>query len=49
MRCAETGYNPDIDPARGNIERAETDPRMRETHPLGVRRGRQDTPGQGTL
>jgi aldehyde:ferredoxin oxidoreductase len=36
MRCAETGYNVEIDLARGNIERAETDPKMMETHLWGL-------------
>jgi aldehyde:ferredoxin oxidoreductase len=36
MRCAETGYNIEIDPARGNIERAETDPKMMETRLGGL-------------
>ena len=30
MRYAETGYNLEIDLARGNIERVETDPKMME-------------------
>ncbi len=38
MRFAETGYNLEIDLSRGNIERAETDPRLTELY-LG---------GQGT-
>lgn len=32
MRYAETGYNLEIDLSRGNIERAETDPRLTELH-----------------
>src|SRR4030066_318941 len=38
MRCAETGFNLEIDLSRGSIERIETDPRLTELH-LG---------GQGT-
>ena len=36
MRYAETGYNLEIDLARGNIERVETDPKMMETHLGGL-------------
>jgi aldehyde:ferredoxin oxidoreductase len=36
MRYAETGYNLEIDLARGNIERLETNPRMMETHLGGL-------------
>ena len=36
MRYAETGYNLEIDLARGNIERIETDPKMMETHLGGL-------------
>ncbi|KUO72068.1 MAG: aldehyde dehydrogenase [Desulfosporosinus sp. BRH_c37] len=32
MRYAETGYNLEIDLSTGNIERAETDPRLTELH-----------------
>lgn len=38
MRCAETGYNLEIDLSHGTFKRVETDPRLRELH-LG---------GQGT-
>jgi aldehyde:ferredoxin oxidoreductase len=36
MRYAETGYNLEIDLARGNIERVETDPKVMETHLGGL-------------
>jgi len=36
MRYAETGYNLEIDLARGNIERVETDPRLTELHLGGL-------------
>ncbi len=36
MRYAETGYNLEIDLARGSIERVETDPKMMETHLGGL-------------
>ena len=36
MRYAETGYNLEIDLTRGNIERAETDPRLTELHLGGL-------------
>jgi aldehyde:ferredoxin oxidoreductase len=36
MRYAETGYNLEIDLARGNIERVETDPKTMETHLGGL-------------
>ena len=36
MRYAETGYNLEIDLARGNIERVETDPKMTELHLGGL-------------
>ncbi len=36
MRYAETGYNLEIDLSRGNIERAETDPRLMEHHLGGL-------------
>ena len=32
MRYAETGYNLEIDLAKGNIERVETDPKLTELH-----------------
>jgi benzoyl-CoA reductase subunit BamB len=36
MRYAETGYNLEIDLSRGNIERAETDPKLTELHLGGL-------------
>jgi aldehyde:ferredoxin oxidoreductase len=36
MRYAETGCNLEIDLARGNIERVETDPRLTELHLGGL-------------
>ena len=36
MRYAETGYNLEIDLTRGNIERAETDPKLTELHLGGL-------------
>jgi aldehyde:ferredoxin oxidoreductase len=36
MRYAETGYNLEIDLARGNIERVETDPKLMELHLGGL-------------
>ena len=36
MRYGETGYNLEIDLSRGNIERAETDPRLTELHLGGL-------------
>jgi aldehyde:ferredoxin oxidoreductase len=36
MRYAETGFNLEIDLARGNIERVETDPKAMETHLGGL-------------
>jgi len=36
MRYAETGYNLEIDLARGNVERAETDPKATELHLGGL-------------
>ena len=36
MRYAETGYNLEIDLARGNIERLETDPKLTELHLGGL-------------
>jgi len=36
MRYAETGYNLEIDLARGNIERMETDPKLIELHLGGL-------------
>lgn len=36
MRYAETGYNLEIDLARGNVERAETDPKLTELHLGGL-------------
>jgi benzoyl-CoA reductase subunit BamB len=36
MRYAETGYNLEIDLARGNVERVETDPKLTELHLGGL-------------
>jgi benzoyl-CoA reductase subunit BamB len=36
MRYAETGYNLEIDLARGSVERVETDPRLTEAHLGGL-------------
>jgi len=36
MRYAETGYNLEIDLTRGNVERAETDPKLTELHLGGL-------------
>ena len=36
MRCTETAYNAEIDLARGNIERVETDLKTMETHLGGL-------------
>ena len=36
MRYAETGYNLEIDLAKGNIERVETDPELMEQHLGGL-------------
>ena len=36
MRYAETGYHLEIDLARGNIERVETDPKLTELHLGGL-------------
>jgi benzoyl-CoA reductase subunit BamB len=36
MRYAETGYNLEIDLTKGNIERAETDPKLTELHLGGL-------------
>jgi len=36
MRYAETGYNLEIDLSRGNIERAETAPKLTELHLGGL-------------
>ncbi len=36
MRYGETGYNLEIDLAKGNIERVETDPKMMENHLGGL-------------
>ena len=36
MRYAETGYYLEIDLARGNIERVESDPRLTELHLGGL-------------
>ncbi|MDA8233211.1 MAG: aldehyde dehydrogenase [Clostridia bacterium] len=36
MRCAETGYNLEVDLSRGNIQRVETDPILTELHLGGL-------------
>ena len=45
MRYAETGFNLEIDLARGNIERVATVPKLTETSSRGVGYQRQDALG----